>query len=95
MVLLYPTHLVGTRERVVGTIGEFEDEVAFLVEVEDAAKDLAGRGLGADLFAEKPAPFADFGHSGAEVVVETLKFGVQGFQHPGCERVAVDLVDEW
>ena len=71
-------------------VGEFEDEVAFFIQIEGAAKHFALRGAGTNLAAEEPASFAYLCDGAAEIFFEALKFVVQTFKQTGGKRVAVD-----
>ena len=66
---MHGSHMIGTRERLHGAIGEFEKEMAFFIEIENAAENFAVRGCAPDLTMDEPASLADLGAGGAEVVI--------------------------
>ena len=88
---MHGSHMIGAGERLHGAIGELEEEMAFFIQIEHAAENLAMRGLGADLTMEEPASLADLSDGGAEVVIEALKLGVKAFEQAFGERVAINF----
>ena len=70
-------HFVGAGQRVGVAVGEFENEVAFLIQIEHTTENLALRSFGSDLAAEEPASWAHFGDGRAEIISDALELSMK------------------